>query len=46
MRVTVDAGFPVVSLITRRSWEEMGLSAGSEVIVTFKASSIHLIHHR
>ena len=46
MRVTVDAGFPVVSLITRRSWEEMGLTAGSEVIVTFKASSIHLIQHR
>jgi molybdopterin-binding protein len=46
MRVTVDAGFPVVSLITLRSWEEMGLAAGSEVVVTFKASSIHLIQHK
>jgi tungstate transport system ATP-binding protein len=46
VRVTVDAGFPVVSLITLRSWEEMGLAAGSEVVVTFKASSIHLIQHK
>jgi hypothetical protein len=24
----------------------MGLAAGSEVVVTFKASSIHLIQHK
>lgn len=43
IRVTVDCGIPLVVLITRRSWEELGLKIGDAVIVTFKASSIHLI---
>jgi molybdopterin-binding protein len=45
MRVTIDVGFRLVALITTRSWEEMGLKEGSEVMTTFKASSIHLIPH-
>ena len=43
IRVTVDCGIPLVALITRRSWEELGLKIGDTVIITFKASSIHLI---
>lgn len=43
VRVTVDCSIPLVALITRRSWEEMGLKIGETVIVSFKASSIHLI---
>lgn len=46
VRVTLDCGFPLVALITRRSWEGMGLKEGQEVIATFKASSIHLIGHK
>jgi molybdopterin-binding protein len=46
VRVTVDAGFPLVALITRRSQEEMALEVGSEVAAIFKASSIHLIAHQ
>ena len=46
IRVTVDCGFPLVALITRRSYEELGLGIGHEVIVSFKASSVHLIHRR
>jgi len=43
IRVTVDCGFPVVALITRRSWEDLELSVGREVVASFKASSVHLI---
>jgi len=46
IRVTVDCGFPVVALITRRSYEELGLGLGKEVIVSFKASSVHLMQRK
>lgn len=46
IRVTVDCGLPVVALITRRSYEELGLGLGKDVIVSFKASSVHLMHRR
>ena len=46
IRVTVDCGVPLVALITRRSWEEMGLNQGQTLIASFKASSIHLIPRR
>jgi tungstate transport system ATP-binding protein len=46
MRVTVDCSIPLVALITRRSWEELGLTAGQAVIASFKASSIHLTPRR
>ncbi len=43
VRVTVDCGFDLVALITRRSCEEMGLVTGKDIVATFKASSLHLI---
>jgi tungstate transport system ATP-binding protein len=43
MRVTVDCGFPLTALITRRSAEEMGLKEGSGVVAVVKAVSIHVI---
>jgi len=46
IRVTVDCGISLVALITRRSWEEMGLKQGQTLIASFKASSIHLIPRR
>ena len=45
IRVTVDCGIPLVALITRRSWEEMGLKQDQTIITSFKASTIHLIPH-
>ncbi len=45
LRVTVDCGFPLVAVITRRSWDEMGLRIGGEVTASFKASSVNLIPH-
>jgi tungstate transport system ATP-binding protein len=46
VRVMLDCGFPLTALITRRSWEEMDLKEGQEVLATFKATAIHLIAHR
>jgi tungstate transport system ATP-binding protein len=45
VRITLDCGFTLIALITKRSWEDMGLDIGQEVNATFKASSIHLIPH-
>ncbi len=43
VRVTIDCGFPVISLVTRRSAEELGLEKGRQVQVSFKAVSTHVI---
>jgi tungstate transport system ATP-binding protein len=43
VRVTIDCGFPLVSVITRQSQEELGLEVGARVVATFKASAVHLI---
>ena len=43
VRVVVDCGFPLVSLITRASALLLELKPGKEVIATFKATAVHLI---
>jgi molybdopterin-binding protein len=43
VRVIVDCGFPLVSLVTRASARQMGLAEGQVVTATFKASAVHLI---
>ncbi len=43
MRVTLDCGFPLVSLITRTSAMEMGLVPGQRLYASFKATTAHLI---
>ncbi len=43
LKVTMDCGFTLTSVITWRSWEEMGLEIGQEVEASFKASVLHLI---
>ncbi|MCU1382520.1 MAG: hypothetical protein JWL71_1217 [Acidobacteria bacterium] len=42
-RVTLDCGFPLDALITRRSCDELNLSAGAQVTAAIKATSIHLV---
>ncbi|MHB1159444.1 MAG: ABC transporter ATP-binding protein [Chloroflexota bacterium] len=44
VRVSVDCGFPLVALITRRSAEELAFQEGSEVQVSFKATAVHLLN--
>ncbi|HIH36812.1 MAG TPA: ABC transporter ATP-binding protein [Methanocellales archaeon] len=42
-RVSVDCSFPLIALITKRSLEDLGLKEGDEVIVSFKATAIHIL---
>lgn len=42
-RVTIDCGFPLVSLITRNAREEMNLAEGTTVFAIVKATSVHLV---
>jgi len=43
VRLTVDVGKLFMVQITKRSFDEMGLNLGSEVYITFKASSVQEI---
>jgi len=42
MKIIVDVGVPVVSVLTRQSYDEMHLNKGEEVYITFKASAVHV----
>ena len=42
-RVTVDCGFRLVAMITRNAREEMCLAAGGAIVVSVKATAVHLI---
>lgn len=42
--VTVDCGFPLVAMITAQSLRELGLIEGLQVVATFKATAVHVIH--
>ena len=43
VRVAIDAGLPLIALLTRESCRELELSHGSKVYATFKASAVHVI---
>jgi molybdopterin-binding protein len=45
VRVTIDCGFPLVALVTRRSAEELGFVPGRQVTAHFKATAPHLLRH-
>ena len=45
VRVTVDCGFLLVALVTRRSIEEMGLRDGSPITAHFTSTAPHLLRH-
>ena len=42
VRVTLDCGFPLQSLITRSAARELGVDSGRDCVVTFKASAVRL----
>jgi tungstate transport system ATP-binding protein len=47
LRVELNAGFPLVALITKQAREDLELSEGSRVEASFKAMAVHLIpRHR
>jgi tungstate transport system ATP-binding protein len=44
LKVTLNCGFNLAAVITGRSWKELGLEVGQDVVATFKASSVRLLH--
>ncbi|MEK6609577.1 MAG: TOBE domain-containing protein, partial [Gemmatimonadota bacterium] len=42
MRVTLDAGVELVALITRKSFEEMGLAVGGPAYASFKSVAVRV----
>jgi molybdate transport system ATP-binding protein len=42
-RVSLDCGFPLDALITRRAREELQLAPGASITAAIKATSIHLV---
>jgi len=42
VKVVVDVGIPIATLLTRMSFEELNLNINSEVYVSFKASGVHV----
>jgi len=43
VKIRVDVGKPLITQITKRSFDEMGLNMSSEVFLTFKASSVQIV---
>jgi tungstate transport system ATP-binding protein len=43
LRVSVECGFELHALVTRRSVEEMRLQAGSQVVAQFDATALHVL---
>ncbi len=41
--VTLDCGFPLKVIVTRRSVEELGIQPGKEMQACFKASAVHVM---
>jgi molybdopterin-binding protein len=41
--VHLDAGRPLTAAVTTASAEELGLGSGTAVVVTVKATAIHLV---
>lgn len=46
VRVELDAGFPLVALITKQSLEDLSLAPGSAAVATLKATAVHLIRRQ
>lgn len=43
VRISVDVGVEIISLITKRSFDELGLTISSLVFVTFKSTSVMVL---
>ena len=43
VRVSVDCGFMLTALITRRSCSELGWLLGTDVVAGVKATAIHVL---
>ena len=42
-KLMLDCGFPLVAYITMPSCEELGISEGSSIVASFKATAVHVL---
>ena len=42
LRTVIDVGEDLRVMVTELSWSEMGLSVGTEVVASFKATAVHV----
>jgi molybdate/tungstate transport system ATP-binding protein len=42
VRIGVDTGIPFIVSMTRRSYQDLNLTKGKEVYLTFKATEVHI----
>jgi molybdopterin-binding protein len=40
VRVVLDCGERLTALVTRRSWEELGIGVGDSAVASFKATAV------
>jgi tungstate transport system ATP-binding protein len=40
IRVLLDCGDPIAAVVTRESWQKLGLTVGEEAVAAFKASAV------
>ncbi len=45
MRLSLDCGFPLESLVTRQACADLALNVGDQVCAILKAAAVHLIPH-
>jgi molybdate transport system ATP-binding protein len=45
VRIALDCGFPLESLVTRQACHDLGLGEGDQVCAILKAAAVHLIPH-
>ena len=45
VKLTLDCGFPLVVLITKRSFVDMSIEIGSKLTASIKAQAIHILQH-
>lgn len=45
-KVMLDCGFPLTAYITMPSFEDLKITEGAAVVASFKATAVHVIHHK
>ena len=45
VKLTLDCGFPLIVLITKRSFTDLSIQIGSELTASIKAQAIHIFQH-
>jgi tungstate transport system ATP-binding protein len=44
LKLSLDCGFPLISLVTRNAFADMGLAEGKQIYASFKPASVHVLN--